>query len=807
MRSFVLLVVLAILSSIVPVSTRAVRAQVTVGATLDVLAPSVEVSIGGAPFVPGSTGRTVGAGDQVRTGPTGVALLTFFDGSETQLTSNSLVEIEAPPGGGLISVFQAVGTSVSRVRPQSSNGGFQTDTPPATAFVRGTTYVVTVRVPPPPPNQVPPVPPPTQCQRADVTTCVSSTILLADPDGHVGRVGFIGQVAPTVELSNACEFGAAAATAQFGALDPNTCTQLQQSVLNLRDPTAAAVTRQIGEQVTNNAAGAVSQGGGGGGGGGTPPGGGGGGGGGAPPGGEGGDPAAGGPGEGAAPAAGGPGEGGMPAGEAGTGEAPLAMGELPLNPAAPRIVATNRSTTRFGIGEGHRNPAAFADSGATWQRLVIAWRAVQVSGPDDFANLGKTLPAAELKAEIDRGARISGLLQFTPAWAAAHPELGERSPPRNLDLPIDDPNNYWARFVYETVKYYSGQIDEWIIWNEPEFKVGDPGSGGSHTWLGTDEEFARLLKVGYLSAKRANPNAVVSFPGTSYWVDQNSNRPQFYERLLAILARDPEAARNHYYHDVLALNLYRTPDDILRVYNIFKGIQRSFALDVPIWLTETNAMPTDDRRLAPCDHAADFIQTTLEQQAAFAVQAMALASAAGYTRAGFYQMIDDNACNQPAVWGAVRDDGSRRPVFDALRTALRGFLGFGQARFAPLTRAEQRWPIWPEDPASYWPNWQVYRVVFDLPGARRLSVLWNGDAQPQCVRAAHAGGVAQLLDKRGAARPAADVSGGWRVDLPGATAHFQDDPVGYYFIGGDPLLLLEEGVSPEAPIGALTLGC
>ena len=47
---------------------------------------------------------------------------------------------------------------------------------------------------------------------------------------------------------------------------------------------------------------------------------------------------------------------------------------------------------------------------------------------------------------------------------------------------------------------------------------------GSFTWLGSDEEFAQLMKVGYLAAKKANPNAIVSFPGTSYWVDVNSNR-------------------------------------------------------------------------------------------------------------------------------------------------------------------------------------------------------------------------------------------------------------------------------------------
>ena len=40
----------------------------------------------------------------------------------------------------------------------------------------------------------------------------------------------------------------------------------------------------------------------------------------------------------------------------------------------------------------------------------------------------------------------------------------------------------------------------------------------------------------------------------------------------------------------------------------------------------------------------------------------------------------------------------------------------------------------------------------------------------------------------------------WSVSLPPATAHFAGDPDGYYFIGGDPMLLIEDNVSPEAPV-------
>jgi hypothetical protein len=40
----------------------------------------------------------------------------------------------------------------------------------------------------------------------------------------------------------------------------------------------------------------------------------------------------------------------------------------------------------------------------------------------------------------------------------------------------------------------------------------------------------------------------------------------------------------------------------------------------------------------------------------------------------------------------------------------------------------------------------------------------------------------------------------WRITLPAATAHSPLDPDGYYFIGGDPLLLVESGVPSSAPV-------
>jgi hypothetical protein len=446
-----------------------------------------------------------------------------------------------------------------------------------------------------------------------------------------------------------------------------------------------------------------------------------------------------------------------------------------------------------------------ADIGAGWERIVLSWADIQPNGPDDFSWLGRTVPPPAVAGELNRGVKLAGLLQFTPTWAATSVDDPGRSVPQNLDLPDDDPRNYWGRFVYETVRYYTGRIDEFIVWNEPEFHPTDTAGQGSYTWLGTDQQFARLMEVAYRAAKRANPNAVITFPGTSYWVDQNSGRPQFYERFLRIESTNPEAPANHFFHDAVPLNLYRAPDDLVRIHQEFVDMQKRYNVsDTPLWLLELNAMPTDDKTI-PCadQHAQDPIETTQVQQANYAIQAFALAAAAGYARIGFYQMIDDNPCNQSAVWGVVRDDGTPRPVAGALRTAVHAFSGFLQARFLPLNRPTVAWSAWPADPNSFTPNWQVYEVVFDLPNQRRVIALWNGDGKSHQVRVARDGTQAQLLDVQGSTIDGPVALGqAWSVTLPAATAHFSGDPTGYYFIGGEPRLLIEDGVPVDAPVAA-----
>ncbi|HLZ30547.1 MAG TPA: FecR domain-containing protein, partial [Chloroflexota bacterium] len=122
-----------------------VGAQQAGGAILTLLNPPVEVAVAGGAFAAGRNGQGLQPGDAVRTGAGGVALITFLDGSETQLTPSTELTVSAAARGGGVSLTQVAGTTVNRVQQLTGGATFSTDTPTAAAIVRGTRYVVTVK--------------------------------------------------------------------------------------------------------------------------------------------------------------------------------------------------------------------------------------------------------------------------------------------------------------------------------------------------------------------------------------------------------------------------------------------------------------------------------------------------------------------------------------------------------------------------------------------------------------------------------------------------------------------------------------
>jgi hypothetical protein len=425
--------------------------------------------------------------------------------------------------------------------------------------------------------------------------------------------------------------------------------------------------------------------------------------------------------------------------------------------------------------------------------------------------------------------KVAAMVLGTPEWAAETPGLKTgTSVPRGLYEPVflgDQPNpdNTWGAFMYHLAATYRGLMDVFEIWNEVEI----PASGSNalyNTWAGTAADYYQLLKVAAEAARAANPQVRLVTAPYSYFKDKEAGGGQhlpWFEAFATALRADPAGAS---VFDIFALNLYRNPHDLWdRVHGgvpeaveaadrtgFRARLQALGAGDKPLWLTELNAMPYDDELpgWVPAEKNDGF-RITQDEQAGYVLQAYALALCAGYERVFFQALQDDPYPVPDELWGLVRfhperenDDPARiRPAFVAYQLAAT-YLGNADwcrllIRRRPDPRNYRRY-------ASRY-EWAAHLAVFQK-GDRRAHVLWNGTGSPMPVSVKAWGEQARVVDKYGGEAPLPrDRAGRLTVTLDRATRHFDlfgGDPPGYFYVGGSPLLIVEEGVPPDAPVVA-----
>jgi hypothetical protein len=416
---------------------------------------------------------------------------------------------------------------------------------------------------------------------------------------------------------------------------------------------------------------------------------------------------------------------------------------------------------RFGIVESFVNPTAASEAGAGYTRIILRWDVIQPGGPADWkpANVPDPLLAGELAA----GRQVVGLLIGTPDWAAAPGHApGSRAVPDMVA---------WEAFTRRMAQHYQGRIDHWVIWNEPDvWQEGHPGK----TWDGTLEDYALLLKTAYRAIKGVDPSLQVFVAGMTYYWDWEHGRRRTLDRLLELIAADPEAPAADYYFDGVVYHLYFTPRQTVDVlaetwqllarYGTLAGVAGK-----QIWINETNAPPSDDPQEPPW--STPRFRVSLEEQAAFIVQQFALAFAHGASRVQVYKLR--NTADHPESiepFGLLRADDSRRPAFDAFQTATTYLGGFTAAR-------EER-------------QGDVTAVTFER-GARTTTVLWTDSTAARSVAVRAIAPQALLVDETGQTQTLAAQNGVYTLTLPGATCS-SGLPCR---IGGAPRLLVEEGAA------------
>ena len=464
------------------------------------------------------------------------------------------------------------------------------------------------------------------------------------------------------------------------------------------------------------------------------------------------------------------------------------------------------------------------NAGANWDRWALYWQTVEKSqGVFDYGQADLTVIA-----DVNSGLRSDVILMNTPdfyssgiAGAVAEPppdlkdhlpspwkaQLGQfrtaaaSSIPQGLDQPVFadgsdtgapgkavNPDNYWARFVNTTVNHYkpggilateqgwTGErgVRHWEMWNEPDYY---------YFWSGSAASYARLLQVGYLATKAADPNAQVLIGGLMHW-----EKPYWLRDLFdALNTNQPLSRANNYYFDVVAWHLYSRSKDLFdkvawaKQLLRDKGITSQYGVtDKEVWVNESNIPVCNDPPGPTCPSNG---RGTLQEQSAFIVQAAAYALAAGASRVFTFQLYDDGVGPNEA-YGLIRNppDGRPRPAYTAYQVVTQYFRTPSVAQRV-LDGSVDRVALWGT------PNGKVTAIWNNGPTTR----LYSLPASATSATRVNLDGTTQTIYPNG---------GSYSLALPGATnnSNFQNNP-NDYILGGTPIILVEpyHGGPPPSP--------
>jgi hypothetical protein len=193
---------------------------------------------------------------------------------------------------------------------------------------------------------------------------------------------------------------------------------------------------------------------------------------------------------------------------------------------------------RFGINGGHRN-ADWGDdvqaelearAGCNSQRISLPERHLNTWGYDievndmkAYASSGMSLQVAFLTEPIREHSTAPDTAED---WELAY------YTPKGLYAPVTledggiNPDNYWAKYVFDTVSMYKEWIKVWEIWNEPDYvsdwnatltwRESPPTKEQLVRFNGSIFEYIRMLRVSREAARLADKDALIATGGIGY---------------------------------------------------------------------------------------------------------------------------------------------------------------------------------------------------------------------------------------------------------------------------------------------------
>jgi len=364
--------------------------------------------------------------------------------------------------------------------------------------------------------------------------------------------------------------------------------------------------------------------------------------------------------------------------------------------------------------------------GFTWAKINVDWRNLElVQGSINFADLDTAINTLS-----SNGFNILLTINTAPDWArssASQQQLGEDGPP-------DDFEDF-AAFVSALATRYTGQVQAYQIWNEPnlrrEWNSGEYPIRADH--------YVDLVSAAAEAIEAADPDALIVTAGLAptgfndgvnaiddrvFLQDMFSNdvdevadaigaHPNGWANPPAAeCCEQPEGVETHFDNE----RFYFL--ETLAAYRAI--INRNQASTMPIWATRFGWGTSEGAIIAdPSQNNIFLTYTDLEEQAAYVSDAFELGSDVGYVGAMFLNNLNGCQANdaEACYYSLIDANGAVRPSFAAVRS-----IGFAQAesQAAPEATAEASAMTDDADAAEATP---IPDAVEDSEGATNFATL------------------------------------------------------------------------------------
>jgi cellulose/xylan binding protein with CBM9 domain/putative glycosyl hydrolase len=325
--------------------------------------------------------------------------------------------------------------------------------------------------------------------------------------------------------------------------------------------------------------------------------------------------------------------------------------------------------------------------GIDWVRDRIAWNHTQ---PEEKKWDWSKYEEAQ-KIQSEEGLKILQILHDTAIWASSEKE-GSNS--FRQKFPPSDTFDFY-KYTKKASDHFSKNVQAWELWNEFDIPVFFQGSA---------DEYARVLKAGYLGVKKGNPEAEVLFGSITLGSGEIAwgNETYFDKEGRRYIEKVFENGGGEYF-DIYNVHHYGPVEGVVSKIRVCREIMNKHGYDKPIWLTEMGSTATDKMKVK--------VDEKEVKQSYYLVKAYCLAFSEGVEKF-FYFSLPDFIEHESSFWGILEESGDAwfvKPAFVALANLINTLDGL-----------------------TYYGKYETYKPVEALifsKGSEACMVLWSRDGK------------------------------------------------------------------------------